>query len=109
MTPALERRLLDRHPSMLRKLPIPPSRECFEHGDGWFAIVGRLLELLEPYDVVIEQVKQKHGKLRVYLAKYPADTFGIVSDAERRSGWTCERCGFPDMSGLSGGCQGCSP
>jgi hypothetical protein len=104
VTPALDRALLTRHPGMLIDL-----EHGFDHGDGWFRVVARMLELLEPHGVRLLQIKQKHGLLRVYVDRYDPEIRGIIDDAERRSGHICERCGFGDWSGLTGGCAGCEP
>lgn len=103
MTKQLESQLRAAHPAMLADLEYG-----FEHGDGWFRVVSRLCELLEPYGVRLTQVKQKLGLLRVYTdSDHDDEIRDIVADAERRSRHICETCGFGDFSGLSGDCLGC--
>ena len=104
MTRDLERQLRTRYPDLCANLTYG-----FEHGDGWFALVWRLFELLEPHDVRVLQVKEKVGRLRVYLETIPPDVFAIIADAERRSGYTCEQCGLADWSEVNGDrCPGCA-
>ena len=104
MTPILENQLRTRYPAMTAGL------DGFWHGDGWFRVVSRLLELLEPHGVKLLQVKAKFGLLRVYTDKDgDAEVQRLVADAEWRSSHICQRCGFGDWSGLVGGCAGCEP
>ena len=77
----------------------------FVHGDGWFEIVWRLCEDLEPLVVEAEyasgqafevlQVKEKFGGLRFY-ANYTTDAMRKRIDTARvESLRTCEICGQP--------------
>lgn len=79
----------------------------FECGDGWFPLIrGMSLTLQEYVDnnqrpgeevtqVVIEQVKEKFGSLRVYAYGGDRVTTGMVEMIESISGMTCETCGQP--------------
>jgi hypothetical protein len=78
----------------------------FEHGDGWFDILWRLCEDLEPLVAEIEaaggpkfevlQVKEKFGGLRFYVNcrrnEAIRQRIGIAAD---KSFHTCEVCGQP--------------
>lgn len=64
-------------------------------GDGWKKILAdlhlRLLNVDSNYEVA--QVKEKFGRLRVYLEKENQEIWQLIADAEDRSGKTCEVCG----------------
>ena len=78
----------------------------FEHDDGWFDILWRLCEDLEPLVAQFEQetgsqfevlqVKEKFGGLRFYLNCREnvaiQERIGIAADESFR---TCEVCGQP--------------
>ncbi len=74
----------------------------FDCGDGWFKILSKCLDQLRALrefglapSLLLVQVKEKFGTLRVYLIGHDqrgvADA--VVSRAERLSGFTCEDCG----------------
>jgi len=77
----------------------------FAHGDGWFDIVWRLCEDLEPlvreaekatgrpFEVL--QVKQKLGGLRFYVNHGTDAIQERIETAETESLRTCEVCGQP--------------
>jgi hypothetical protein len=78
----------------------------FEHDDGWFDILWRLCEDLEPLVAEFElaggpkfevlQVKEKFGGLRFYVNcrghEAISQRIGIAADESFR---TCEVCGQP--------------
>ena len=77
--------------------------ECFK---GWRPILGRLLERLEsaigqqPVEVQADyriiQVKQKFGRLRVYLSTMATPEMrAAIDEAEAESIATCEVCSAP--------------
>jgi hypothetical protein len=77
--------------------------ECFK---GWRPILGRLLERLEAAiaqqpveaqsDFRIVQIKQKFGRLRVYLSKTATPEMrAAIDEAEEDSIATCEVCSAP--------------
>jgi hypothetical protein len=99
-----EREILLAHPLIFRKLESRlPSGERFECGSGWKAILVSLsaaLERIAPEfraePIAIEQVKQKLGALRVYLAgSAPEAAERVVDLAQEQSLRTCELCGAP--------------
>lgn len=75
----------------------------FECGDGWVDILHeaaiRLNEHIQTLpedvrqDVVALQVKEKYGRLRLYVSYYTEEIDRIVREAEEKSGKTCETCG----------------
>ncbi|WP_244814139.1 hypothetical protein [Caballeronia sp. Lep1P3] len=99
-----ERQIILAHPLIFRKLESRlPRGERFECAPGWKAIIADLATGLEQIaressdePVAVEQVKQKLGSLRVYLAgptTEAAET--LVDGARERSLRTCELCGAP--------------
>ena len=86
MTEELEQRLFERWPSWFKvtgDLHHTLMPLGFQHGDGWFPLLWRLCESLEP--VVAEavkergkpfevlQVKEKFGGLRFYVSAHRCD------------------------------------
>jgi hypothetical protein len=67
-----------------------------ETGDGWFFIINELLKNIKRYTkkkTVVVQIKEKFGKLRVYLSYQDEYLSGVINMAESMSGITCEECG----------------
>jgi hypothetical protein len=78
----------------------------FESLKGWRPILGRLFERLEGTiaqqpveargDFRIVQIKQKFGRLRVYLSKEATPEMrAAIDEAEEESTTTCEVCSAP--------------
>src|ERR1700730_10742662 len=77
----------------------------FAHGNGWFNIVWKLCEDLEPlvaeaekatgYPFEVLQVKQKLGGLRVYVNHSTKVIRNRIEAAQLESLRTCEVCGQP--------------
>lgn len=68
-------------------------------GDGWFDLINRLSEKLEPFGVVALQIKEKFGGLRFYIGAAPSEHFEeiyrYIHEAESKSFEICEDCGAP--------------
>ena len=85
----------------------------FEHGDGWFDILWRLCEDLEPLVAEFEvaggpkfevlQVKEKFGGLRFYVSHRYAAIDMEIDKARLFSLRTCEQCGNPGTLRSKGG------
>lgn len=117
MRKELEQKLVERWPSWFNvKGSTYETRMCdgFAHGDGWFEIVWRLCEDLEPLVAEAEkatgrpfevrQVKQKFGSLSFYVS-HGHRTDAIlqrIEIGESESLRTCEVCGKPGK--LRGDC-----
>ena len=77
----------------------------FEHGDGWFSLLWRLCEDIEPLVAEYEnetgrpfqlvQVKEKFGALRFYVENANDVIRQRIELAELESLNTCEVCGKP--------------
>jgi hypothetical protein len=110
MTVERSKQLIECYPSLYRLAdasPVPSSppfaREGFACGDGWFGLVDRLsAKLSADPDLVVGQLKEKLGLLRVYFepSPLPSDeieeaTDAALAEAVAESRVTCERCGKP--------------
>ncbi len=116
MTPAHQLELINRYPGLYRHAGNQPTnqaepfaREGFSCGDGWFEIIDRLsAKLVEDPYLVVGQLKEKMGRLRVYLHSAegtpPPDPAldarldVAMEAAEEESKRTCELCGQPGVS-----------
>ncbi len=107
---AHSKQLIERYPSLYRLADAPPvpssppfAREGFACGDGWFRLIDRLsAKLSADPNLVIGQIKEKLGVLRVYfeLSPLPPDeieqaTDAALAEAVAQSRATCDWCGKP--------------
>ena len=116
MQKELEQRLVERWPTWfstggdIKRTAMPRG---FEHGDGWFDIVWRLCEDLEPLVAKLEaaggpkfevlQVKEKFGGLRFYVnCRNDTAIRQRIGTAAQESFHTCEVCGQPNDCGKVG-------
>lgn len=93
MSPALVEALEARHPSFRVRNLLRVSVEC---GDGWFALLDRLITDIEarhPSGVTVNHVKEKWGRLRVGADGIDNPSFELLRAAERESATVCEVCG----------------
>ena len=99
----------------------PFAREGFGCGDGWFEIINRLsAKLSADPNLVVGQLKEKLGLLRIYFEPSPLPSSEIeeatdaaLADAVAESRVTCERCGKPGKHAQRGGrwsakCDACA-
>lgn len=63
-------------------------------GPGWGKLIEKIYKLL-PQDAFIEQVKEKFGTLRFYVANVSEEVFDYIHQVESESGTVCENCGEP--------------
>ena len=82
MKDELDAKLVKNHPSLLKNRYGDMRHTCmcwgFECGDGWYDILERLftkLDKIAPERVVIDQVKEKFGGLRVYYTYIGKETW----------------------------------
>jgi rubrerythrin len=125
MKAELEREVLAAYPDLYRNLkPRFGDGQHFECGDGWGKILKELSAGLDgdaaSDGLVIIQVKQKLGALRVYFrienreAERAESARRWINEAEEKSRWTCELCGSPgtsewrDKGGLVTLCESCA-
>jgi hypothetical protein len=93
----------------------------FQCQDGWFALLWRLCEDLEPLAAELErklgvhfevlEVKQKFGRLRVFVNHRTDPISELIEVTEAESMRTCEVCGKPGMlrsgESIQTLCDGC--
>jgi hypothetical protein len=108
MRKELEQKLVERWPTWFK--PKGDFRYTgmtlgFRHEDGWFDILWRLCEDLEPLVAALEkqterpfevlQVKEKFGGLRFYVNHANDAIRQRIEAAQQESFHTCEVCGQP--------------
>ena len=106
MRKELEQKLIERWPTWFDiRGDVHQSRmmDGFVHGDGWFEIIWRSFEDLEPLAAEVEkqtgwpfevlQVKEKFGGLRVYANQTTDAIAAVIAQAQAESFRTCEICG----------------
>ena len=108
MKPELEEKLFNKFGHLLGR---GTTGGCayIETGDGWYDLIDSLLssiqsrvdsqrylkESAEPTAVVVTQIKEKWGGLRVYLDGGDDFIWGVVHAGETMSHKICEMCGNP--------------
>jgi hypothetical protein len=108
MRDELRQRLVDRWPTWFNIDGDPRHTSMhlgFQHGDGWFDLLWRLCEHLEPVVAAAEretgrpfevlQVKEKFGGLRFYANYNNHAASSLIEAAAIESFYTCEVCGRP--------------
>jgi len=108
MSPRHTLELVERYPGVYRHADEKPVSSCeplgtegFAVGNGWFRIIDRLsAKLAEDPNLVVSQLKQKNGLLRVYFdvgepasRKIEAMTDAALREACEKSRSICEVCG----------------
>lgn len=108
MSPGQERRITDRWPRWfqvdgdIQHTLMPLGFQC---GDGWFSLIWKLCEDLDPLVAELKQksgvhfeileVKEKFGQLRMYPNHRTSPISKRIGIAEAESLHTCEVCGQP--------------
>jgi len=76
--------------------------EEFECNFGWHTLISTALDTIESHlisgYIVLDQVKEKFGTLRIYYTDYSNDpdyVSGVIDFAENMSAYICEECGKP--------------
>jgi hypothetical protein len=95
--------LKNKYPKLLSKIgndSLAPIRRGLQCGNGWLKILRPLFEELSKYDIVLEQVKEKFGGLRIYwssnleLSDEDEKTIrDLIHKAEEECWKICETCG----------------
>lgn len=102
MEKELELKLVEKYPRLFRDYNKSPRETlmCWgcECGNGWYKILAELFEQLSKYgDIVLVQVKEKFGTLRVYymggIDENHEEIEKLIDEAEGKSAITCEMCG----------------
>lgn len=95
--------LIKKYPILCQETQLTIHQSCmawgFDVGDGWFKILDELLEKLSKHDgVILAQVKEKFGLLRVYINNGTDEVYKIIDEYESKSAHVCETCGDPGKS-----------
>jgi len=102
MQKELELKLVEKYPKLFEDYGKSEMETCMawgcECGNGWYLILDELFEKLSKFpDIVLAQVKEKFGTLRVYLegvtSENHTEVYGYVDSATNKSSRTCELCG----------------
>jgi hypothetical protein len=65
-------------------------------GPGWSNLIDEVFNRLEKFpDSYISQIKEKWGRLRIYVYGVDEATLEFIDWIEERSGTICEVCGGP--------------
>lgn len=120
----LELKLYNKYPKILQDCGKSPMESCMsfwmECDDGWYELLDKCMEKLqyfcdlcskegEEVQVVAAQIKEKYGTLSFYTSVYGASKVensiidDIISEAERKSAYTCEVTGNPGEICKKGG------
>ena len=99
-----EKILFERYPQLFcgRTLPLTESLMGFgiEVGSGWFKLINDLCEKIQTHcdelgynDTKFTQIKEKWGRLRIYMNYADDFIYDLIYKAEEDSGHICEVCG----------------
>lgn len=118
MRTELEEKLVKKYPQFFEYLkeyrgPLMPITFGFEHGDGWYDLIDKLMgDILEHYQKIptenqwnleLHQVKEKFGGLRFYLGGADDYVWDLIDNAEDESYKICEFCGSRENVGQTDG------
>ena len=64
-------------------------------GTGWASLVNEIFDKIEHSEIpiIVDQVKEKWGGLRVYTTPYIEEFEKFLTDLEKKSFTVCEVCG----------------
>jgi hypothetical protein len=110
----LELQLYKKYPKILQDCGKSPMESCMsfwmECDDGWYELLDKCMEKFQYFcdicskdgrevQVVANQIKEKYSTLRFYVSVYGASSIendiidDIISEAEKKSAYTCEITG----------------
>ena len=115
MNKELELKLVEKYPKIIKEYGGDPKQTCMAFGietsgDGWYNFLHKCMEKLQYFcdlcskdgrevQVVANQIKEKYSTLSFYTTIYGATDIerdiidDIISEAERKSKYTCEITG----------------
>lgn len=113
MKPELDKALCEKFPKLFADRHKPMTETCmcwgFDCGDGWYWLINSLCEAIQnhidnchphPPQVIVDQVKEKYGRLCFYFHGGDDEVGGMVRLAEYQSMLICEACGQTDPKKL---------
>jgi len=70
-------------------------KDCFPVSEGWRDLITTLVNDIISIDkeVIITQIKEKHGSLRFYIYGGNDEVYKLIDQAEEDSYNICELCG----------------
>ena len=80
-----------------------------ECGKGWENLYQPILDKIDEINksgektIEVTQVKEKFGRLEIYVNKYTDELTELIEDASEKSIHICEECGKPAESFTEGG------
>ncbi|KAK0184512.1 hypothetical protein F5146DRAFT_240949 [Armillaria mellea] len=80
---------------------------------GWEGLIRQICNQLKGKDVAFIQIKEKFGKLRIYVEDGDPETQRYLQEMEEKSAKVCEKCGKPGNLAVSNGwlfatCEECA-
>ena len=98
MNKGLEAKLVKDFPKAFNEYGKPPSESCMAFGcacdDGWEPLIRKVCENLSP-NAKLAQVKEKFGRLRIYISSGTEEDADLCWEVEKESAKICEICGKP--------------
>ncbi|KAK0224224.1 hypothetical protein IW262DRAFT_1459277 [Armillaria fumosa] len=74
-----------------------------ECGRGWEGLIREICNELKGKNVAFTQIKEKYGKLRIYVRKADQETRRYLEEMEEKLGTVCENCGRTGDMAVSNG------
>ena len=82
-----------------------------ECGEGWYSLIKPIIDYIEEYNkdksdddkIVIMQIKEKFGGLRIYTNFHTNELYDMINHAENESYNICEMCGSREDMGQTTG------
>lgn len=82
-----------------------------ECGEGWYSLIKPIIDYIEEYNkdktdedkIVIMQIKEKFGGLRIYTNFHTDELYEMINHAEDESYHVCELCGSREDMGQTMG------
>ncbi|PBK63868.1 hypothetical protein ARMSODRAFT_962612 [Armillaria solidipes] len=93
--------LMTKYPSLFAGSEM--QKRGLECGRGRKELIRQICDELKGKDVAFTQIKEKFGKLRIYVGKADRETRRYLEDMEEKSGKVCEKCGRTGDLAVSNG------
>ncbi|KAK0229851.1 hypothetical protein EDD85DRAFT_849894, partial [Armillaria nabsnona] len=100
-SPNWQTELMTKYPSLFTDSEM--QRWGLECGRGWEGLIRQICDELKGKNVAFTQIKEKFGKLRIYVGKANHETRRFLEEMEEKSGKVCETCGRTGDLAVSNG------
>ena len=93
----------------MNSLKTPYELFGIECGKGWKSLYQPILDRVNEINesskghIEVTQVKEKFGRLEIYLNNYTDELLDMINEASEASGKVCEECGEPAEHTMVGG------